>query len=390
MERSALPRFLALYAALYAAFGVGSPFLPVLLGAHGLSPEEIAVVLSAIIAVRLLTGPAAGRMADWRGARRGVLGFCAAGAGLLALAYLPASGLRPLLVVGVLHSALLAPAAPLADSLALASAVPSRAGGAGFDYGWVRGAGAGAFIFGSLVAGHAIERFGIDVVVWLHAPLLAATSLATSQVPQLHRPLAMRRGKGGLATLVRPGLFRRVVLVAALIQGSHALHDSFAVVRWGAAGIGPAAAAELWSEAVAAEVVVFFLLGRPLLDRLGPAGALALAASAGVLRWAVMAETAWLPAVALVQPLHGLTFALGHLACMRLLALIVPPGLAATALTIYGTLGVGVATALLTLASGPLYSRLGPAGFWVMAALCASALPLTRCLRQSSPGPLPC
>ena len=32
--------------------------------------------------------------------------------------------------------------------------------------------------------------------------------------------------------------------------------------------------------------------GRPLLDRLGPAGAAMLAAAAGIVRWAVMAETA--------------------------------------------------------------------------------------------------
>jgi hypothetical protein len=72
---------------------------------------------------------------------------------------------------------------------------------------------------------------------------------------------------------VRLRQFRRVVLVAALILGSHAMHDSFAVIRWGAAGIGPDAAGLLWSESVAAEVVVFFIIGRPLLDRLGPAGA---------------------------------------------------------------------------------------------------------------------
>ena len=143
-------------------------------------------------------------------------------------------------------------------------------------------------------------------------------------------------------------------------------------------------AALLWSEAVAAEVIVFFFLARPLLDRLGSAGASVLAAMAGVLRWAVMAQTAWLPAMALVQPLHGLTFALQHLACMRLLAAIVPPGLAATALTIYGTVGVGAATALLTLASGPLYTQLGPQGFWVMAGLCAAALPLIGGLRYST------
>jgi PPP family 3-phenylpropionic acid transporter len=37
--------------------------------------------------------------------------------------------------------------------------------------------------------------------------------------------------------------------------------------------------------------------------------------------------------------------------------------------------------ALLTLAAGPLYAHLGPAGFWVMAALCAAAVPLARTLR---------
>ena len=63
--------------------------------------------------------------------------------------------------------------------------------------------------------------------------------------------------------------FRRVVLVAALILGSHALHDGFAMIRWTAAGITPGTAGLLWSKSVAAEVIVFFVIGRPLLDRLG-------------------------------------------------------------------------------------------------------------------------
>lgn len=65
---------------------------------------------------------------------------------------------------------------------------------------------------------------------------------------------------------------------------------------------------------------MFFFLGRPLLGRLGPAGAAMLAAAAGSVRWAIMAETAWLPAMAAIEPLHGLTFALLHLTCLRLLA----------------------------------------------------------------------
>jgi MFS transporter, PPP family, 3-phenylpropionic acid transporter len=101
-----------------------------------------------------------------------------------------------------------------------------------------------------------------------------------------------------------------------------------------------------------------------------------------MLRWAVMAQTTEVMALALVQPLHGITFALLHLACMRLIARIVPLGLEGTAQAIYGTVGIGAATALLTLVSGVLYARLGAQGFWVMAVLSALALPVTWKLRQ--------
>ena len=140
-------------------------------------------------------------------------------------------------------------------------------------------------------------------------------------------------------------------------------------------------ASVLWSESVAAEVLVFFLIGPALVTWLTPAGALAVAALAGLLRWTVMAQSAAVLALALVQPLHGITFALLHLACMRLLARIVPPGLEGTAQALYGTVGIGAVTACLTLVSGALYARVGAHGFWVMAALCVLAFPLTWKLR---------
>ena len=95
-----------------------------------------------------------------------------------------------------------------------------------------------------------------------------------------------------------------------------------------------------------------------------------------------MAQSAEVVALALVQPLHGITFALLHLACMRVIARTVPQGLEGTAQAIYGTVGIGAASALLTLVSGALYARMGAQGFWVMAALCALAFPLTWKLRQ--------
>jgi PPP family 3-phenylpropionic acid transporter len=296
--------------------------------------------------------------------------------------------------VAVFQSAALAPLAPLGDTLALGAAAPARRHNPderGFDYGWVRGAGSAAFILGSVLSGQVVGHFGIAAIVWLNAVLLAATAFAALRVPQLlptRDPIPSAEGKAGIGALLRLPLFRRVVLVAALVLGSHALHDGFAVIRWGAAGIGPGTAGMLWSLSVAAEVVVFLFVGRPLLDRLGPAGGAMLAAVAGIVRWVVMAKTAWVPALVAIEPLHGLTFALLHLTCMRLLAQCVPPYLQATALTLYGTVGVGATTTLLTFASGPLYARFGAGGFWVMAALCAGALPLARTLRDRAGKPI--
>jgi MFS transporter, PPP family, 3-phenylpropionic acid transporter len=368
-----LTRFIALFAALYAAFGVQSPYLPALLQTRGLSPEEIGLTLASATAVKLAAGPIAGRIADLTMARKAVFSISGMGASLLALGYVLGGGLEALLVVSVLQAAVLAPLAVLADTLALASAARARV----FDYGWVRGAGSAAFIVGSVISGQAAAQFGLASIVWLNAALLMVAALAVHTVPTLvptvQRPVDAQTG--GVITLLHLPEFRRVVLVAALVLGSHAMHDSFAVIRWGDAGIGPEIAGLLWSEQVAAEVVVFFLLGPFLLNRIGPKRAAVLAATAGALRWGVMASTAWLPAMALVEPLHGITFALFHLACMRVLAEIVPQRLAATALALYGTVGIGAATAIVTLLSGALYGRFGASAFWLMAALALAALP---------------
>ena len=177
--------------------------------------------------------------------------------------------------------------------------------------------------------------------------------------------------------------FRMLVLVAALIVGSHAMHDAFAMIRWREAGIAPGTASVLWSLAVAAEVVVFFYIGPRLINKVGASTAIALAAIAGMVRWAVMALTTHVAALALVQPLHGITFALLHLACMRLIARIVPGGLEGTAQALYATVGIGGANALAMLASGTLYSRFGPEAFWAMAALCGAALCLIPLLKRA-------
>jgi PPP family 3-phenylpropionic acid transporter len=152
------------------------------------------------------------------------------------------------------------------------------------------------------------------------------------------------------------------------------MHDSFAVIRWSNAGLDTSVISVLWSEAVAAEVIVFFIVGPALLRWIGPRGAAALAAMAGVIRWSVAGVTTSVLLLSIVQPLHGLTFALLHLACMRMMVAFVPISLCATAQALYA-FGAGLMTAALTLLSGILYARYGGASFFPMAILCGIALP---------------
>jgi PPP family 3-phenylpropionic acid transporter len=335
--------------------------------------------------VRLISGPLAGRVGDVFGAFRLELTLFAILAAVVSLLYLPAHSLWVLALVNLMQAVMLAPLAPLSDALALSwSRSARRSGSPSFEYGWVRGAGSAAFIAGVLVAGQIASAWGLASVLWLTAVgLLTAGLSARFALDLAEDPVQTNVIERDWLALLRQPEFVRMALAAALVLGSHAMHDAFAIIRWSDAGISPAISSVLWSESVAAEVVVFVLLGPRLLDVIGTRGSLALGAGAAVVRWGVMAQTANVTALAAIEPLHGLTFALFHLACMRIIAETVPRSLAGLAQAIYGTVAIGGATALLTMVAGWLFSRFGPYGFWGMASLCCAALPIIWSLRSS-------
>src|SRR5437762_2083007 len=180
--------YFLLFAALYAGFGVQSPYLPRLLQEHGLRAETIGVVLAAGTAIRLAAGPIAGSIADRLDAPTLVFAGCAAGAALTSLGYLAAGGFWPIFAVTLLQASALAPLAPLGDSLVLAAAAPHDGQERpGFDYGWVRGAGSGAFILGLVISGQVVDRYGLPAIVWLNAALLGAAALFGPAMPRLPR-----------------------------------------------------------------------------------------------------------------------------------------------------------------------------------------------------------
>jgi hypothetical protein len=121
------------------------------------------------------------------------------------------------------------------------------------------GRGLGCVLAGTLVAAHAADRFGLSVIMWLSAAALLALPLAAKFLPAFPegsagQPRHQKRPERPWLLLLRQRAFERVTLVGALVLGSHAMYDSFAVIRWREAGISPATIGLLWSESVAAEV----------------------------------------------------------------------------------------------------------------------------------------
>ena len=363
-------RFALLFAAQFAALGIMMPFFPALLRDHGLGATQIAAVLATGSAVRLLASPLLGRGADHLGDSRQVLALGAALAGLLATGYAWGSGFAMLLGVAFLHAIAMAPVFPLADALALAASRRE-----GFDYGRVRSAGSASFILAVVLAGQVVALAGNAALVGLYCLFLLVAAGFALRLPAAS---AGPRGQGGFRLPFRDPAFRLLLPLSACIQGSHALYYGFGTIHWQAQGLSPEVIGLLWGEGVVAEVALF-LWGKRLAERLGAPGLALLAAILGALRWSVTASTTWLPALILMQPLHAATFGCMHLAAMRVLGGL-PPGQAATAQTLHASLGVGLTMGVLTFGCGPLYTWVGGSGFWVMAALCALAVPLALAL----------
>ncbi len=126
-------------------------------------------MLAAGSAVRLLSGPLGGRVADAMGQARFLMAAGAALAALAAALYGVVSGFVALLVVNMLMAAAFAPVIPLGDALALRAAREE-----GWDYGRVRAAGSVAFVAAAGAAGWLAERAGAGSIAWVLAGAFAA------------------------------------------------------------------------------------------------------------------------------------------------------------------------------------------------------------------------
>ena len=376
---SAGVRVALFFAALFAAGAINTAFLPLWFADRGLSAVAIGQVLGIASLLRVVAGPSWGTVADRIGRRRPVLLAAAAAASVAALLYVPLYGFAALLLVASVQGVASSALNPLIDSLALALARERR-----MEYGPVRSIGSIAYMAASAGAGWLLSVTGSWVVPWLLVGSYGSAAAVTPLLPEAARAPAAPRALAGLRLLAnRP--FRLAVLASALIQGAHAAYYGFAPLLWRSQGFSDSVIGLLVAEGIVAEVALF-AWGRRLVERLGPAGLTACAATASLIRWSVTACAPPLGVLVVVQLLHAATFAMQHLSAMLVLSRAVPPERAATAQALHGALGYGAPTGLLMLLAGLLYARFGGAVFLAMAAIGGSAVVLVKPLRTAMAG----
>jgi PPP family 3-phenylpropionic acid transporter len=367
-------------ALVYAAFFLGAgwllPLFPVWLGARGLDPATIGIVLAAMQAVRIAATPAGTRIADRYGFLRGATVIGAAASVAAATLLANATGFSFILVAAVVLAFVAAPVLPLTDAYGL-KGLAQR----GKAYGPVRLWGSVAFIAANLSGGVLLNILAPGHLIWLIVAANSALAVAAMLLPRMPRAIAPR-GSASHSHLRQPA-FLAVAAAASLIQASHAVYYGFSTLDWSAKGFDGVTIGVLWALGVVAEIVLFALASR-LPRRVGPLALIAIGAAGGIVRWSAMTFD---PPAALLFPLqllHSLSFGATHLGTMMFLSQNAPEQSRATAQGDFATassLAMAAASAL----AGVLYGASGAAAYAAMAALCVAggglALLATRFMR---------
>lgn len=372
----------AFYAFLFAAVGAHLPFWPLWLAEWGLSEAEVGAYTAAAIAARVLAGVAIPWAADRAGAPRRALAILGVAAVLIYVAHDWIDTRAALFAATLAAAAALAGGLPIADALSLRAAAR-----AGFAYATARSMGSAAFLAANLLCGVAVARWGIDAALWWIVIALAPLAWLGWRHPGgAGAPVPTPR-LAEAATLLRSRAFLLTMLAGGALQGSHAVLYAYGSIHWRAQGIDDATIGGLWAIGVALEVLLMLFAGRALIDRLGPAGAMALAGAAGVVRWAAMTldpDLAWLWPL---QALHAITFTASFLGSLAMVERLAPANLAATAQGMTGAMAGGAVMAGGSFAAAWAYPAYGADAFWIAAALSAIGLGAALSLRRGAGRP---
>lgn len=357
------------FCAFYFVYGAYLPFWSLWLAGKGLTPDLIGLLLGAGMAIRF-----AGNLMVM-GRLKGAAQLLPATRVLSLLSLLSFVGFyfgqAPwwLVVLTLVTNFIYPTLMPLGEALATRMVIQVH-----LDYGKVRLFGSFAFIVASTLVGSVVSHQGSDWVLHIMMGgmllMLLLSWLPLSPAPQ---DVAGERPRASLWETFRDPAVRRFLLIAALLQGSHAAYYGFSAIHWKAAGYSGSTIGYLWALGVVAEICMF-AADRRFLSRF-PARPLFVVGAVGCLvRWALLGASTELMVLILAQLLHSVTFCISHLGAVRLMTRELPPEQQIPTQALYSALALGMTVAVLMALCGHLYELWQGRIFWLMALFVLPAL----------------
>ncbi len=353
----------AFYFFWFVALGSFMPFITLHYRNIGLDLAQIGVLLS-LGGILQIVSPVWGLFADALRLRRLLLPVVIVGAIAPAVFLGVTSDFWLIFALVTLMSLFFAPVAPLADSATLAAL-----GNARERYGSQRVWGAVGWGLSTIAFGWAVQRMGLGLIFWVYPIAGALAALAALAMPRAE--LVIINTAQAARRLLRDGRWARFLAGAMLIGCSGALMHGFFSLYMEDLGAGGEQIGLAYTIASLSELPVMALSAFAIRRW----GSRWLIVAAGVV-YAIRMLLYWAaptPEWALaIQLLHGLCFASlwtsGVVEAQRL----APPGLEATAQSLFGMAVFGVAVALANAMGGVIYRDYGYGALFGAAALVAA------------------
>ena len=371
----------------FAGFGCLIPFLPLWLEkVHGFTGAEIGVVLAIAAFSRAVAGPLTAAWADGRSDRRAPLFMFTIllTVGFAVLRFLSGfvAVFALILVLDIAFWGLL----PVVETTLLRLTRRGRP-----SYGLARGLASAAFVAGTTLVGFMDDATGSYWPIWGFLLAISAVMIAASAwMPREPRTAATERAEpfaGRLAAglgMLRDPAFTLFIFAAGLIQASTAfLYTAGSLVWTNQQHFSGNTVAWLWNIGTGAEVGFLIFLAR-WSAKFRPESLIVAGGVGAVIRWTALG---CLPPLWLLMPLqllHALSFAATFLGGMRFIQTLYGDDRTPTAQMIYMGLANAPTYAAAVLVSGPLYDRVGVAGYFVMTGVAAAGLLLAVMLRARS------
>ena len=381
-------RMSLIFATLFVPQGTHLPYFPLWLQAKGFHAEQIAVILAAPMFLRVVTTPMLTALADRAKDRANVYIAVVAATMIISAGYFLPATYTGVLAVSLLLAIAWTPHSPMADSLAL-----SGVRRFGSNYTAMRKWGSISYFCANIAGGFILAATGPQVVPIIIFVALAAALVAGLWAPRMGRP---RKASPLSATDIQqsaPTLFNAYFLYFTLgvgiITASHAFLYGFVSIYWRSVGISDSVVGLLWAWGVVAEVCMFLFFNR-IFASTSVVRVMVIAGIGSIVRW-IAFPMVWplglgVAGFFLVQSLHSVSVAMVLIGLQKMIGETVSEERTGAAQGIAYFFN-GFFMAAVTLASGPLYDRLGVDGFWVMIPIAIIGMALIGLAARSAPKP---